>query len=159
MALERGEVGPTAPFLTATQAISAEFDMGLDVLQAPGNLSVPANGYLPWPLPTGPGTADIWLHAIYASSSCSYRLALLSSALYQTFQTNRSAIYSPSAIAITGLNSTPCTNSTEIRGSGFFNGGPYDLTPGETLVFFNGGPYGSVFAVFDSIEMVVALPS
>ncbi len=131
-----------AESFVATQTILVKFDRTLEVLQPPIVTSLSSGNYSAWPISAPPGASSFWLGGSIATSGCGYTIALLPPAVFQAFQSDRSAINSPDAFVLQSGWASTCPNPPVSTVSGFGTIGPFNLNSGDTLVFYNS--WGSV---------------
>jgi len=158
--LQTGVGELSTPVLTATQPIRAVFDLSLSVLQAPGTLGLPPAGYLAWPLWVSLGPSIGWLNGSISTLGCDVELAILTTTLYESFLTNRSAIQSTGVVVLDDINATHYCSPDSLTSYLFaIDGlGPVSFPFGDTLVFFNAGPFPIQFSVVEPLEIAYVPP-
>ncbi|HXQ78841.1 MAG: hypothetical protein WB788_02400 [Thermoplasmata archaeon] len=156
--IDSTDVSGRGSILTVTQAFTAEFDRGLSLVQLPFVGNVGASNYSAWPLLFPPGASSVWLEASIATTSCNFVTAILSPSLYQEFQTDRSAIDSPSALSLIHEQLSPCSVGTS-NAFPYAALGPLNVSSGDMLVFYNAGGGTSELMVLAPIEVSYLTPA
>lgn len=153
--------GPRPVTLTATQAFVAQFGRSTQGLAAPAEIPLAPEAYAAWTVPLPANATGIFLELSLATTSCSFAVAFLPSAVFTAFQTNRSAIVAPGALLVEESYASSCPPpplplpAVSSNAPPFLSGvlGPLHLSTNDTLVFLNTAPGLAELWVLAPIEV------
>ena len=145
-------------WIVATQALTAVFGRGLDVLQRPEVANLTADNYTAWTLSAPPGATSFHLEGLLSMTGCGFVIAFLPATLFQEFETNRSVIRSPNATLISDVEVTVGCDPTSVTYAGIGSLYPLNLTAGSDLVFWNPWDGSMQLTVLGPIEVSYLTP-
>lgn len=146
--------------LIATQPFEANFDMGLEVIQSPENISVPADGIAAWNVSV-PGVAtQTYLEAPMSTTSCDSLVAILPATTLATVELGKGNNTSiDQGVVIGGGSALPCNAPDSLSLTGTLFIGPLNISPGEDLAFLNLAGFPVELLITDPVEVAYTLPS
>ena len=141
--------------LTITHTFGVSFDRGWGILQTPSTVQLPGFGYSAWAIvaPANASSFMIWGQAM--TTACSSEWAVMPSAVFQVFQSNRTGIDSPSVTLLYSSFLSPCSSPWPFLSFHWVL--PMNTTSGDVLVFFNSGAGTAEFSVVSPIEVLYLL--
>lgn len=131
------DMGGPLPTWVATEPIMAVFDLGLDLLSGPQNLTLPADGYAAWPISAPNGSSGFTLEVTMATTACDYELAMLPPAAFQTLQSGKGIPSGNGTELIIADYTNACQASSTPSLFGPFVFGPSNWQSGDEVVFAN----------------------
>jgi len=145
-------------FLTATQPWMATFDRGLDVLQGPQQIPIPANGHVAWTLSAPSNASRFFFEDAMVTTSCDFELAMLPGAAYRAFAAGQGPLNGNGTDELDSVfTSSPGSTAPCAPPSGhvYFwdKDGPFNWTSGDVAVFYNGADYAATLYPFAPFEV------
>ena len=143
----------------ATQPWKATFDRGLDVLQAPEQIALPAGAHAAWTITAPSSASRFFFEEEIATTSCNFELAMLPPAVYRAFAAGVGPLNGNGTDVLDhGVESTPGSTSPCGPYSGaaaysWCENGPFNWTSGDVAVFYNGADYAVTFYPFAPLEV------
>jgi len=144
--------------LTVTQPWMVTFDRGLDVLQGPEQIALPANGHVAWTITAPSNVSRFFFEEAIATNSCNFELAVLSPAVYRAFVAGQGPLNGNGTDVLDRVvESTPGSTSSCGPSSGTIDSwceaGPFNWTSGDVAVFYNGADYAATLYPFAPLEV------